>query len=112
VLNIQFFWTWNEFIPLTILCIFAYLGAGVDIMAPGVSVLSSYIGGNSATGSLSGTSMATPHVVGLALYLQALENLNTPAAVTARIKALGTSGQITGTLNGSPNLISYNGNGA
>lgn len=56
--------------------------------------------------------MATPHVVGLALYLQALEGLSTPAAVTNRIKALGTSGKITGTLNGSPNLVSYNGNGA
>lgn len=79
-------------------------------MAPGVSILSSYIGGNSATASLSGTSMATPHVVGLALYLQVLEGLSTPAAVTNRIKALGTTGRISGTLNGSPNLVSYNGN--
>ena len=81
-------------------------------MAPGVSVLSSYIGSNTATTSLSGTSMATPHVVGLALYLQALEGLSTPAAVTNRIKALGVSGRITGSLNGSPNLFAYNGNGA
>ncbi|KAH7015500.1 peptidase S8/S53 domain-containing protein [Ilyonectria destructans] len=91
---------------------FTNYGAGVDILAPGVSILSSYIGGNSATASLSGTSMATPHVVGLALYLQVLEGLSTPAAVTNRIKALGTTGRITGTLNGSPNLVSYNGNGA
>lgn len=84
----------------------------MDILAPGVAVLSSYIGSNTATASYTGTSMATPHVVGLALYLQALENLNTPAAVTSRIKALGTSGKITGTLNGTPNLIAYNGNGA
>ncbi|KAI0597288.1 peptidase S8/S53 domain-containing protein [Biscogniauxia sp. FL1348] len=91
---------------------FTNYGAGVDIMAPGVDVLSSYIGSNSATDSLSGTSMATPHVVGLVLYLQALENLNTPAAVISRVKALGTSGKITGTLSGSPNLVSYNGNGA
>ncbi|KAK7422984.1 proteinase B [Neonectria punicea] len=91
---------------------FTNYGAGVDIHGPGVSILSSYIGSNSATASLSGTSMATPHVVGLALYLQALEGLSTPASITNRIKALGTSGRITGTLNGSPNLISYNGNGA
>ncbi|KAI1840993.1 hypothetical protein JX265_012870 [Neoarthrinium moseri] len=91
---------------------FTNYGAGVDIMAPGVSILSSYIGSNSATSSLSGTSMACPHVAGLALYLQALEGLSTPAAVTNRIKALGTSGGITGTLSGSPNLVSYNGNGA
>ena len=88
------------------------VGAGVDIFGPGVNILSSWIGGNSATNTISGTSMATPHLAGLAVYLQALENLNTPAAVTNRIKALGTSGKITGTLRGSPNLVAYNGNGA
>ena len=89
---------------------FANYGAGVDIFAPGVSVKSSYIGTNTATASLSGTSMATPHVVGLALYLKALEGLASPAAITSRIKALGTSDKITGTLSGSPNLLAYNGN--
>ncbi|KAH6897399.1 peptidase S8/S53 domain-containing protein [Thelonectria olida] len=89
---------------------FTNYGAGVDIHAPGVSILSSYIGSNTATRSLSGTSMACPHVAGLALYLQVLEGLSTPAAVTNRIKSLGTSGRITGTLSGSPNLVAYNGN--
>jgi oryzin len=85
-------------------------GTSVDILAPGTNVLSSYIGSNTATGTLTGTSMATPHVVGLALYLMALENITTPAAVTARIKALGTSGKVSGLKSGSPNLIAYNGN--
>ncbi|KAK1843016.1 alkaline serine protease alp1 [Colletotrichum chrysophilum] len=88
---------------------FTNYGAGVDIFGPGVSILSSYIGGNSATASLSGTSMAAPHLAGLAVYLQALEGLSTPAAVTNRIKALGTTGRVTGTLSGSPNLVSFNG---
>ncbi|KAF0324678.1 hypothetical protein GQ607_008117 [Colletotrichum asianum] len=88
---------------------FTNYGAGVDIFGPGVSILSSYIGGNSATASLSGTSMAAPHLAGLAVYLQALEGLSTPAAVTNRIKALGTTGLVTGTLSGSPNLVSFNG---
>ena len=91
---------------------FTNYGAGVDIFAPGVAILSSYIGGNSATASLSGTSMAAPHVAGLAAYLQALEGLSTPAAVSARIKALGISNRVTGSLMGSPNLFAYNGNGA
>ncbi|KAM0429807.1 hypothetical protein ACHAPT_006413 [Fusarium lateritium] len=91
---------------------FTNYGAGVDIFAPGVGILSSFIGSNTATRSLDGTSMAAPHVAGLALYLQVLEGLSTPAAVTNRIKALGTSGRITGSLNGSPNLVAYNGNGA
>ncbi|KAJ4264538.1 proteinase B [Fusarium torreyae] len=91
---------------------FTNYGAGVDIHGPGVNILSSWIGSNTATNSISGTSMATPHLAGLALYLQVLEGLTTPASVTSRIKALGTSGRITGTLSGSPNLIAYNGNGA
>ncbi|KAK2044247.1 subtilase [Colletotrichum somersetense] len=91
---------------------FTNYGEGVDVFAPGVSILSSWIGGDSATNTISGTSMATPHVSGLALYLMALEGLSTPAAVTDRIKALATSGRITGTLSGSPNLVVYNGNGA
>ena len=91
---------------------FTNYGPGVDIFGPGVGIISTYIGSNTATASLSGTSMACPHVAGLAVYLQALENLTTPAAVTSRIKALGVSGRITGSLSGSPNLFMYNGNGA
>lgn len=56
--------------------------------------------------------MSTPHVAGLALYLIALEGLSTPAAVTARIKALGTSGGISSLPRSTVNLIAYNGNGA
>ena len=91
---------------------FANYGPLVDVFAPGVDILSTYIGGNSATASLSGTSMATPHVVGLALYLIGLENLTSPAAVTDRIKALAVSDKISGSLQGSPNKFIYNGNGA
>jgi oryzin len=87
-------------------------GSVLDIYAPGTNVLSAWIGSNTATNTISGTSMATPHVTGLALYLIALEGLSTPAAVIARIKALATSGEITDIGSGSPNLIVYNGNGA
>ncbi|KAL7782522.1 alkaline proteinase [Trichoderma ceciliae] len=89
---------------------FTNYGAGVDVFGPGVNILSSWIGSNTATNTISGTSMATPHVVGLALYLQALEGLSTPTAVTNRIKALATTGRITGSLNGSPNSLIFNGN--
>lgn len=91
---------------------FSNFGSILDVFAPGVNVLSSWIGGTNATNTISGTSMATPHVAGLAAYLIALEGLSTPAAVAARIKALATSGAITGAGIGSPNLIAYNGNGA
>jgi oryzin len=87
-------------------------GPVLDIYAPGTDVLSSWIGSNTATNTISGTSMATPHVTGLVLYLIALEGLSTPAAVVSRLKELATSGQITSIGSGSPNLIVYNGNGA
>ena len=91
---------------------FANYGAGVDVFAPGVSVTSAGIASNSATSTFSGTSMACPHVVGLAVYLQSLENLSSPAAVANRIKALAVTGKVTGSLQGSPNTFIYNGNGA
>ena len=43
---------------------FSGLGACVDIFAPGVNVLSTFIGHPTATQTWSGTSMATPHVAG------------------------------------------------
>jgi subtilisin family serine protease len=66
-----------------------------------------------ATAVMSGTSMASPHVAGLAAYLISLEGLTTPDAVTARIKALaaGTGSAATGVESGTTTLIAYNGDG-
>ena len=91
---------------------FSNYGNVLDIFAPGTSVLSSWIGSNSATNTISGTSMATPHVAGLVLYLQVLENLGTPSAVTNRLRALATPNKVSSPGSGSPNYILYNGNGA
>ncbi|KAL1849396.1 hypothetical protein Daus18300_013278 [Diaporthe australafricana] len=91
---------------------YSNFGSGVDILAPGSSITSAWIGSTSASNSISGTSMATPHVTGLVLYLKALEGLTSPASVTSRIKALGSSGIITGVPSSTVNLLAYNGNGA
>jgi len=85
----------------------------VDIFAPGVNVLSVGITSNTASAMLSGTSMASPHVAGLAAYLMALEGLNSTVSVTARIKQLaGTTGRtVSGAATGTTTLIAYNGDG-
>lgn len=91
---------------------YSNFGAGIDMLAPGSSITSAWIGSTSATNTISGTSMACPHVAGLALYLKALETLTTPATTVARLRALGTTGLITGLRTGTVNLFAYNGNAA
>lgn len=88
---------------------FSNYGSALDIFAPGVNVLSAWIGSTSATNTISGTSMACPHVAGLSLYLKSLEGLTTPEETAARIKALGTSGVVSRRGSGSPNLLAFNG---
>ncbi|RAL02524.1 S8 family peptidase [Aspergillus ibericus CBS 121593] len=88
---------------------FSNYGPVVDIFAPGENILSAWIGSNSATNTISGTSMSTPHVTGLVIYLMGLEELSTPGAATARLKALATRNVVTNVSN-SPNLLAYNGN--
>jgi oryzin len=91
---------------------YSNFGSVLDIYAPGTGVLSTWITANNSTKFLSGTSMATPHVTGLVLYLMAKEGLATPAAVVARLNALATTNSVKSIGSKSPNLIAYNGNGA
>lgn len=86
---------------------FSNYGSVLDVFAPGENILSTWIGSNTATNTISGTSMATPHVVGLAIYLMGLENLPNASAVTARIKELATRNAVSNA-RGSPNLLAYN----
>ncbi|KAH8893890.1 subtilisin-like proteinase Mp1 [Thozetella sp. PMI_491] len=93
---------------------FSNYGTVLDIFAPGVDVLSSWIGpNNNETDTISGTSMATPHVAGLVLYLKSLDptGLATSVAVTKKLLSLGQQGAVTDPGSGSPNLLAYNGNG-
>jgi len=82
-------------------------GNCVQIVAPGLSITSAWIGSPTATSTISGTSMATPQIAGLAAYLLAAENLASPAAVWNRIDALSISGVLT-VPSGTPNKLSQN----
>ncbi|KAF5128563.1 Cuticle-degrading protease [Metarhizium anisopliae] len=87
---------------------FSNYGAAVDILAPGSNILSTWIGG--ATNSISGTSMATPHIVGLGAYLASLEGFPGAQALCERIRSLATKDTISGVKQGTVNLLAFNGN--
>ncbi|HVF49608.1 MAG TPA: S8 family peptidase [Pyrinomonadaceae bacterium] len=86
---------------------FSNIGTCLDIFAPGSSILSSWATSDTATNTISGTSMATPHVAGVAaLYLQGYPSA-TPATVANQIITTATTGRLTGIGTGSPNRLLY-----
>ena len=86
---------------------FSNFGTCVDIFAPGSGILSSYFSSDTATATLSGTSMDSPHVAGVAaLYKQ----FNPGASATTTRNAIvngSTTGVLTGVGTGSPNRLLY-----
>ncbi|HCT79721.1 MAG TPA: serine protease [Micromonosporaceae bacterium] len=85
-------------------------GTCVDIFAPGFNITSAWLTSNTATNTISGTSMSTPHVVGaIALYLQSNPGA-TPAQVHSAIVSNATTGVVKSPGSGSPNRLLYVGN--
>ncbi len=84
---------------------FSNKGSCVDIFAPGSSITSSWYQSDTDTNTISGTSMAAPHVAGAAALLLAQNPSATPAAVFAQLISDGVNGKLSGLGNGSPNLL-------
>ena len=82
---------------------FSNFGHCVDLYAPGSGILSAWHTSSSATATLDGTSMASPHVAGVAaLYLQGNPTA-APATVSAAILNSGAVNAVMGAGSGAPN---------
>jgi len=87
--------------------LFSNFGSCVDLFAPGTFIASAWNTSDTTAKTLSGTSMASPHVAGAAaLYLEAHPTAS-PATVASYLLASATRDQITGAGTGSPNLLLF-----
>jgi len=87
---------------------FSNYGQCVKVNAPGVDIVSLWIGANGATNTISGTSMATPHVSGVAALYMSAKTYSSPQEVYADLQAFATNGDVQGIPDSAtPNLLAY-----
>ena len=86
---------------------FSNFGTCTDIFAPGVGITSAWNTSNSATNTISGTSMATPHVAGAAALILGGSPGLSPARVARTMFYNSTPNKITNLGSGSPNRLLF-----
>lgn len=86
---------------------FSNFGSCLDLFAPGSSITSAWVGGPGASNTISGTSMASPHVAGVAAAYLSVWTASTPAEVAAGLVGASTRGVVTNAGPASPNGLLY-----
>ncbi|KAL2220139.1 serine protease [Thermoascus aurantiacus ATCC 26904] len=94
---------------------FSNYGKCNDIFAPGLNILSTWIGSKYAVNTISGTSMASPHIAGLLAYFLSLQPSKdsafavdelTPKKLKETIISIATEGALTDVPEDTPNVSS------
>lgn len=100
---------------------FSNYGKCNDIFAPGLNIKSTWIGSKYATNTISGTSMASPHIAGLLAYYLSLQPAKdssyavaelTPKKLKAHLISVATKGALSDVPSDTTNLLAWNGGGS
>ena len=82
-------------------------GSCLDLFAPGVNITSAWHSNDTSTNTISGTSMASPHVAGVAAQVLEGSPTASPSAVAQAITDAATANKVTSAGSGSPNKLLY-----